>query len=272
MGRNPSFAVLTGCLLLAACGQQQVRTSVPPPRTTTPVSSSASPSSPAAAVSPGPPAVGAACLSPAERRGVVHFRASNGAYLGGALAGRGSLGVVLAHQSDGTLCQWWWYASELAGRGIRALAFDFENFGASTAGRSVPDSLGVDVRAAVAALKKAGASRIVLIGASMGGTAVLCAAAQADPAVVAVASLSGPTDFPGCNAIPAVPRIRVPLLFAAAEGDPPYDDAARELYGRAVAPSKRLVVVPGYTHGVALFSSEPVVRAIDDLLNRARSS
>ena len=270
MRRHPPFplAGLVGCLLLAACGPSQVQTSAPRPPAS---SSSPAAGSAAASASPAPPAVGADCLSPAERRGVIHFRASNGADLGGALAGRGSLGVVLAHQSNGTLCQWWYYAGELAGRGIRALAFDFEGSGSSTAGRPVPDSLGLDVAAAVAALKKAGAARVVLIGASMGGTAVLCAAAHADPAVVAVVALSGPTSFLGCNAAAAVPRIRVPLLVAAAAADSPYADAARELYRQATAPGRRLVVVPGNGHGVSLLLDAPVAGAVDALLEQARS-
>jgi hypothetical protein len=47
--------------------------------------------------------------------GDVSFRAADGTRLVGHRFGHGKTAVVLAHQSDGTLCQWVPYAKRLAG-------------------------------------------------------------------------------------------------------------------------------------------------------------
>jgi alpha-beta hydrolase superfamily lysophospholipase len=55
----------------------------------------------------------------------------------------------------------------------------------------------------------------VLIGSSMGGTAVLSAATRIRPPVAGVASLSGPSTFGGVDARAAIARLRVPVLLVA---------------------------------------------------------
>ena len=62
----------------------------------------------------------------------VSFRASGGARLAGAVLGRGSTGVVLAHTTGADRCQWLPFARELAKKGYRALVFDMRGYGAST--------------------------------------------------------------------------------------------------------------------------------------------
>lgn len=217
--------------------------------------------------------MGADCLSAAERRGVVRFRASNGAVLQGVLAGTGPTGIVLAHQSDGNLCQWWSSVGEFVQRGYHVLAFDFEGYEGSATAADTTDSLSLDVRAAAARLRAAGASSIVLVGASMGGTAVLGAAGQPVPGLAAVISLSGPQRIFGTDAALAAPRIQVPVLLAAAEGDTLYAADARSLYPLVRAAKKQLLVVPGANHGVALFAGDGRVKAaIYALLDDARRS
>lgn len=201
------------------------------------------------------------------------FRAANGATLGGVLAGNGRVGVVLAHQSDGSVCQWWPFVGQFVQRGFRVLAFDFEGYGASTTAADTTDSLTVDVRAAAARLRAAGASRIVLIGASMGGTAVLSAAAQRTPGVAAVISLSGPQRIFGADAALAAPRIAVPVLLAAGETDSPYATDANSLYARLRVVQRQLLVVPQTSeHGVALMADDGVKSAVFTVLDRARAA
>ncbi|MFD0597814.1 alpha/beta fold hydrolase [Catellatospora coxensis] len=131
---------------------------------------------PAPAPSPTGLNAGAACeLPPGARQ--TRF-GEHGADLGGVLLGSGRTGIVLAHQNGGDVCQWAPYASELAAQGYRVLAFDFGGFGVSTAGDADNPQ---QVTAAAAALRADGATGIVLIGASMGGTAVLAAAPAVSP-------------------------------------------------------------------------------------------
>jgi pimeloyl-ACP methyl ester carboxylesterase len=99
---------------------------------------------PSAAAAPAPSAtatpsvtrtsVGAAdwyCLSASERRAMFLLHGPGRDRLAAVSIGTGRVAVVLAHQSSGSLCQWWPYARTLAAR-FRVVAFDFDGAGAST--------------------------------------------------------------------------------------------------------------------------------------------
>jgi alpha-beta hydrolase superfamily lysophospholipase len=73
-------------------------------------------------------------------------------------------------------------ARAFARRGYQVLAFDFAGFGDSERGPG-DDRVDIDVAAAAEQLRRRGADRIVLIGSSMGGTAVLAAATRVRPPV-----------------------------------------------------------------------------------------
>jgi pimeloyl-ACP methyl ester carboxylesterase len=174
---------------------------------------------------------------------IVHF---SGADLDGVIIGDGANGVVLAHQLHSNLCSWLPFAKRLAAAGVRVLAFDFPS----------TSDLDRHVLAAVAELRRQGAHSVALAGASMGGTAVLVAASR-ESKISRVASLSGSRDFEGLAAGRAVPRLRVPTFFVAAEEDSPYVDDERAMY-RAATGDKRLLVVPGSDHGTDLLADEQV--------------
>jgi pimeloyl-ACP methyl ester carboxylesterase len=204
-----------------------------------------------------------ACLQDAERDHAISFTTSTGATLVGVVLGSGSSGLVLGHQSGSDLCEWLPQARELAGRGYQVLAFDFAGSGDSRPG---PGEARVDsdVVAAAEQLRRRGADRVVLIGSSMGGTAVLAAATRIRPPVAGVVSLSGPASFQGVDAGKAVSRLRVPVLLVAGADDQPFADDARALYRAAPVRDKRLLVVPGGGHGTSLLefgSDAPKVQA-----------
>ena len=96
--------------------------------------------------------------------------------------------------------------------------------------------------AAAGQLRGRGADRIVLVGSSMGATAVLAAATRIRPPVAGVVSLSGAAAFGAVNAWAAMPRLRVPVLFVTADDDEPFLGAARAMYRRARSADKRLLV------------------------------
>jgi pimeloyl-ACP methyl ester carboxylesterase len=211
-----------------------------------------------APASPVGPTPVAACVSMDEQRsGGVRLPGDHGTPVDAVLLGTGTTGVVLANQSDGDLCQWKsTYAGHLVDLGYRVAVFNYSG--------QTPDK---DVAAVTGALRHRGATRVFLMGASMGGTAVLGAASRVDPAVVGVISISGPQAWAGVNALAAAPAVTVPALFIAAEYDQPFADDARALYQACGAHDKKLSIEPGGNHGTALLSDR--VSALVDTFLKA---
>lgn len=195
------------------------------------------------------------CLQAADQDKLFRFRTSAGANLIGVVVGSGRAGLIVGHELGSDLCEWLPHAQALARQGYRVLAFDFEGYGDSTTGSGPEARLDTDVVAAAGQLRRRGADQIILIGSSMGGTAVLSAATRIRPRVAGVVSLSGPATFQGIDAAAAVPRLRVPVLFVAAADDPGYVDDARAMYHQAKVADKRLLVASGNAHGTMLLTS-----------------
>jgi pimeloyl-ACP methyl ester carboxylesterase len=199
------------------------------------------------------------CLRASDGARVLQFRAADRTRLLAITMGRGATGVVLAHHWRGSLCSWMAYARVLKAKGFRVLAFDFRGHGFS----GYPpypraEYLQRDVVAAVRVLRGLGATRIVLAGESMGGTAVLHAAATLNPQPVAVVSLSAPTVFGRLNGTQALSRLRIPVLLVAAENDDGFADEARQLLASADPATTRLEIVPGGAHGADMLRATRV--------------
>jgi dienelactone hydrolase len=182
----------------------------------------------------------------------VLMKAADGATVYGVEVGTGTTGVVLAHQYFSNHCEFMDFARELAAAGLRALTIDFRYNGASTGGNS--SRLDLDVVAAAARLRADGATRIKLVGASMGGTAVLVAASEITPPVDGVVSLSGPTYFRGMNAVRAVRRSRVPVRFLVARGERRFAPDATYLMRAAAAKDKAIMRVANGGHGSSMLT------------------
>jgi alpha-beta hydrolase superfamily lysophospholipase len=206
------------------------------------------------------------CVRGAE----LWFRAADGVRLaghrfGGLRPGRKSV-VVLAHQSNGSLCEWSATARRLAARGVWVFAFDFRGHGLSK-GRQHYGRLAVDLAAAVKTARGLGARNVVIAGASLGGIAAVVAGASIRPAVAGLAALSAPAAIAGrIDALPFAPRLAVPALYVAARDDQnePYDFAAdaQRLFDATGSAQKRVELVPGSLHGVALVEGSASVRAL----------
>jgi pimeloyl-ACP methyl ester carboxylesterase len=192
------------------------------------------------------------CLRGAGSPTPFRFTTSAGATLVGVVLGQGRTGLVFGHQVGNDLCEWLPQARSLAKQGYQVLAFDFEGYGDSQAGSGADAGLDTDVVAGAEQLRRRGADAIVLVGSSMGGTAVLAAAARISPPVAGVVSLSGPATFEGLDARAAVAGLRVPVLLVASADDHPFVDDARALYRAARVRDKRLLVVPGVNHGTSM--------------------
>ena len=211
---------------------------------------------PTATIPPSPlPEVGATCLEPSDRARRVIIPGSAGAKLTAALLGQGRQGVVLVHQSNGDVCQWLPYARELVRAGYLVLDLDLRTSGYAQYEGVQPSPLGLYVSAAAGYLRKQGAAKVVLVGASMGGTASLVAAAITTPRVDAVVSLSAPAEYVGIDARTAAGLLRVPVLYGVAADDEDFADASRLLHAATKSP-KSLRIVPGALHGVALLAQD----------------
>jgi alpha-beta hydrolase superfamily lysophospholipase len=198
-----------------------------------------------------------ACAGPGD----VAFRAPDGVRLVGHRFGRGTTAVVMAHEYRGDLCDWAPYARSLAARGYLAFAFDFRGNGSSQAvGYARANRLAGDVSGAVEYVRARGAENVFLLGASMGGTAVLAAGANTRPRVDGVISVSGPAEFGGADASTAVARLEAPVLYLVAANDDGFTDDAHALYRKTASSDKAIRVLPGAEHGVLLVGSSARAR------------
>jgi pimeloyl-ACP methyl ester carboxylesterase len=192
----------------------------------------------------------AACASGATPAGkIMRFTTDDGIELTGEIRGSGTVGIVLSHAFAEDRASWADFADFLQGEGYLTLTFDFRGYGDSGGERIIPE-IWRDVLAAAARLRDRGAQSIVLVGASMGGTASLIAASRTD--VNGVVTLSAPTTFMGLAAPPEVlAAIDEPKLFLAAEGDESAPESALTLYERSSG-AKRVEIVNGESHGTEL--------------------
>jgi alpha-beta hydrolase superfamily lysophospholipase len=205
-----------------------------------------------------------------SKPGDIRFPAADGTKLVGHRFGSGRTAVVLVHERNGSLCQWVPYAKRLAGLGYTAFGLDLRGNGDSQS-RNYPANqrYGGDVAAAVKEVRRLGARKVFLVGASVGGSAAINAAANARPLVDGVVSVSGAADL--ADAIGSVSRVQVPSLFVAGAGDTDFANDARRLYAASTAQDKTLEVLPGaYEHGTQLVAASSRVRSLIETFLRTR--
>ena len=172
---------------------------------------------------------------------------------------------MLVHQYPSDLCGFWPFAGYLAKRGLRAFALDLRCFGRSACPEGEAKGRVVDDLDAAAELRRRGVTRVALVGASMGGAAVLIAGTRVQPPVAAVVSLSGeadPTNLVGgipLNAGAAVDQPTVPTMFVVATNDRYASvEETRTMYRAVKSEAKRLEVLSGDFdggHGWALLKN-----------------
>lgn len=180
----------------------------------------------------------------------VHFLTSDHIQLAGLLYGHGKTVVICSHMLDTDKSIWSdsGIAQHLALQGYLVLTYDFRGNGDSEGRRDVL-SLDVDLRAALAFAHQQGATKIVLLGASMGGTVTLEIAASTR--VTAVITLSAPQDFGNGVSDAQVKAISAPKLFVNSQDDD-YASDTTHMYEIASGP-KELHLYPGSAHGTGIF-------------------
>jgi pimeloyl-ACP methyl ester carboxylesterase len=235
-------------LLLAACGGKEEAHPVSP--TAPPVAS------PTLATLPTPGATGAPTVAPPITGTPVSFTTEDNVTIKGRLFGSGQTAVVFAHMYPNDQQAWWGFASEVAGQGYAALTFDFRGYG-ETGGTKDIAHIDRDLAAAVRYLREEGYKRVILVGASMGGTAALKVAAgdEFKGLVVGVVAVSAPQAFQGLVARDDVPNIKARMLFVASQDDGVAFESLEAFYDTATGP-KQQQVYSGDAHGTGLLQGE----------------
>jgi dienelactone hydrolase len=197
------------------------------------------------------------CLRPGPAVRIVSVPAPGERLPAVVLGSGGASGVVFANQSASFACGWLPYARDVARGGVRSLVFDY-------AAASRED----EVLAAARWLRAHGAKRVVLVGASIGGRAVVTAAARGGPRQVdGVVSLSGERILGAQrDLLVDARRLRVPVLWVSSENDgyTKFAGETRQLYraARGHARPDRLLVVRGDDHGIDLLTGAQARRVV----------
>ncbi len=196
-----------------------------------------------------------------DRSKAVTFTTQDGVKLAGRIFGPddATAGVVLAHMLPADQSSWYDFAQRLGSMGYRALTFDFRGYcpggdAGCSEGKQEIAAIWQDVLAAMDFLTSKGVTRVALVGASMGGTASLVAAAQAPSGIEAVITLSAPVSIEGLTAGPDVLQASgAAKLFMAGDGDTTAAEAASTFYETSLQP-KRLEILTTSDHGTDLLT------------------
>jgi pimeloyl-ACP methyl ester carboxylesterase len=210
----------------------------------------------------------------------VSFPAADGVRLEGRLFGDGTSAVVLSHMRPSDQTSWFRFAGRLADAGYLVLTYDFRGYcpggkgGCSQGTRDIA-AMWQDVVGAIDFVRSHGATSVSLVGASMGGTASLVAAAREGADVRAVIVLSAPASIEGLVVDgPLLSQVSVGKLFIAGVGDATAAADAESLYAQA-PPPKRVEIVPADDHGTDLLTgsqAEVVRRLIETYLQQSGGS
>jgi pimeloyl-ACP methyl ester carboxylesterase len=193
----------------------------------------------------------------------VPFSTSDHILLAGILVGHGTTFVLFSNQTDTLAAEWTPVAQQFAARGYAALCYDYRGRGQSQGQRDVGPSLMTDLRGAMAFAQEQGARRIVLIGASLGGTVTANVAATVS--VAAVVLISAPQSFAGPEVSDAtVQAIAAPKFFVDSTGDN-YAQDIQAMYD-AAKPPKVIHWDPGVDHGLDLLTGYFATAGMQHLL------
>jgi alpha-beta hydrolase superfamily lysophospholipase len=184
--------------------------------------------------------------------------------LEGIERGNGTVGVVLAHQLGSSQAAWAPIVGDLVGKGFHVLTFDFRGHGLSIGANRDPSRADLDLGAAVGKLRALGATRIIVVGASMGGTAAIVIASREN--LAGVVSISAPSSIDKLNAGAVAAKVKEPALFIVGKSDDArYVDGARSLY-TAVSQPKELEIVDSGRHGTDLLTDPKVGSGVRKLI------
>lgn len=194
------------------------------------------------------------CVPKDLRNKATTLTTSDGVHLSALVLGEGTDGVLLDHEQGYSICSFVDIGRQLAKRGYHVVIPEYRNHGASQelAGNEHIDR---DARAGLRELRRLGAKRVFLAGASCGGTTAAAAGADTPLRVVGLLEMSSPARCgPGADGVAAVKKLNVPTLLVASPGDMQgnVEKEVREVYAASAARKKELVIQKGERHGTSM--------------------
>lgn len=175
---------------------------------------------------------------------------AQGGTLSAGVIGEGKTGVVLLHQTSGAgFCGWATYGQWLAEKGVNVVMLDVCNYGQSTCDDALVKNWAAQVRAGVDFARTRGATKVTVVGASLGGVVAMGVGQEAG--ADAIVNLSGPDTWEGVpDAVAAAKATTVPLMVSAADADVTIDtDVLKTALAASPAKDKRYVPMEGQAHG-----------------------
>jgi alpha/beta superfamily hydrolase len=183
--------------------------------------------------------------------GTFNFTTEDNVTLNGQIIGQGRTAIIFSNGKQIPKIDWQPVALQLAGRGYLALLYDYRGIPPS-GGRNDPDLRDRDLRAAVEVARARGATSLVLVGSSFGGTLTTAIAAQAHPTAIVV--LSAPlSDGAISVSDDALRALAAPKLFMVSQDDTRYVGPVQQMYAMSPQP-KQIYIYPGKNHGDAILT------------------
>ena len=194
----------------------------------------------------------------------VAFEASDGVRLQGRLFGEGEVAIVLSHMGDPSNDQTEWFDSAvwLAGIGYRVLTYNTRGicpggFAGCSAGSWTLSQNWRDIVGADRFVRAKGATRVVLIGASVGSMGSIIAAPRLRHRPAALVAISGVEVCCGYElGRREIRATGVPMLFIAADRDSWAATSTRRFYSWAREPKAIRIVAGTGLHGTDLLLPE----------------
>ena len=187
--------------------------------------------------------------------GTFYFTTDDNVTLSGKIVGTGTTAIIFSSMDGDSKVDWRDLAPLLASRGYMTLSYDYRGLGASQ-GFYDRSKITSDLNAAIQVAQKQGATKVVLMGASLGGLVTLKVAATAHP--LAVVALSAPRDFGGLDVSDDELRaITAPKFLGVAEKDGGFISSMQAVYDITPEP-KELHVYQGNDHGTLLLEAPGV--------------
>jgi pimeloyl-ACP methyl ester carboxylesterase len=186
--------------------------------------------------------------------GTGEWIGADGAWFETGIVGEGTTVAVFTHQSNDSYCGFAKFAAVLAGQGIRSVLVNLCGFGNTVCGpedQVVPSGAHAVLTAAQWA-RDNGATRVVAVGASMGGAVAITAAElDGDNGLLdGVVDLSGPIVYSGADTRPMIADLTIPILFVVDGNDQNVSPKEMDELGEASS-SENWSRITGSGHGWA---------------------
>ena len=177
---------------------------------------------------------------------LVSFGTEDGGKIEASLfSASNSKAVVFAHGAIFDKESWYFLAEAFQRKGVSALPIDFRGYGNSTSGSTTKKMY--DVLGAISYLNKQGYTEINIIGASMGGAAVLSALSN-NPIPIHKVVLLAPAGGPPINSAVG------DKLFIVSENERMFS-GVMAIYNASAEP-KQIKIYSGNTHAQHLFKTD----------------